>query len=131
MLITLRLVVLRPGAISLQTVKATVRKQTKQRHRRKSIHPGTMVGETGAGWDKCWLGQCPSVLNESPYCDTNDVVGEHVTTAFTGSTRIIDARFSSEISQKSNLLTTNVDSCLRVSIWVGELVTMRITVRVP
>ena len=24
------------------------------------------IGETGVGWDKFWLGQCPSVLNESP-----------------------------------------------------------------
>ena len=54
------------------------------------------VGETGVGWDKFWLGQCPSVSNESP----DDVFGEHVTTAFTGATRIIDARFASEISPK-------------------------------
>ena len=39
-----------------------------------------------------WLGQCPSALNESPDCDTNDVFGEHVTTALTGATRMIDAR---------------------------------------
>ena len=58
------------------------------------------VGETGVGWDTFWLGQCHSVRNESPYGDTNDVFGEHVTTAFTGSTRIIDARFASEISPK-------------------------------
>ena len=55
------------------------------------------VGETEVGWDKFWLGQCSSVLNESPGCDTNDVFGEHVTTAFTGATRIIDVRFASVI----------------------------------
>ena len=30
---------------------------------------------------------------------------------------------------KNNFLTTKVDSCLRVSIWAGKLVTMRTTVR--
>ena len=64
---------------------------------------GTRVYETGDGWDKFWLGQCPSVLNESPDCDTNDVFGEHLTTAFTGATRIIDERFASEISPKKRL----------------------------
>ena len=34
------------------------------------------VGETGVGWDKFWLGQCPSVPNEAPYGDTNVVFGE-------------------------------------------------------
>ena len=58
------------------------------------------VGEIGVGWDKFWLGQCPSLLNESPDCDTNYVFGEHVTAAFTCATRIIDARFASEISPK-------------------------------
>ena len=58
------------------------------------------VGETEVGWDTFWLGQCPSVINESSDCDTNDVFGEHVTTAFTGATRIIDARFASEIAPK-------------------------------
>ena len=38
------------------------------------------------------------MLSELPDCDTNDVFGEHVTTAFTGATRIIDAHFVSEIS---------------------------------
>ena len=52
-----------------------------------------------------------------------------MTTAFTGATCIIDARFASEISQKNNLLTTKVDSCFRVSIWAGKLVTRRIAVR--
>ena len=90
-----------------------------------------LLGETGAGWDKFWLGQCPSVANESPDCETNYVFREHVNTAFTGAcyTRIIDARFASEISPKKNFLTTKVDSCLRVSIWAGKLVTSRITVR--
>ena len=51
-----------------------------------------------------------------------------MTTAFTGATRIIVARFASEISPKSNVLTTKVDSCLHVSNWAGMLVTARITV---
>ena len=34
-----------------------------------------MVGETGVGWDKFWLGQCLSMLNESADCDTSDVFG--------------------------------------------------------
>ena len=55
-----------------------------------------LVGETGVGWDKFWLGQCPSVLNDSPDCDTNDVFVEKVATAFNGATRII----ASEISPK-------------------------------
>ena len=50
----------------------------------------TVVGETGVGWDKFWLGQCTSVQNESPDCDTNYVFGQHVPTAFTGATRIIE-----------------------------------------
>ena len=67
--------------------------------------------------------------NESPHDDTNDVFGERVTSAFTGATGIIDARFASEIHiAKNNFLTTKVDSCLRVSIWAGKLVTRRITV---
>ena len=45
----------------------------------------TVVGETGVGWDKFWLGQCPSVPNESPY-GTDDVFGERMTTAFAGAT---------------------------------------------
>ena len=56
-----------------------------------------IIGETGVGWDKFWLGPCPSVPNESKDGNTNDVFGEHVPTAFTGATRIIDARFASEI----------------------------------
>ena len=64
----------------------------------------SMVGETGVGWDKLWLGQCPSVPNESPDRETNDVFGEHVTTAFTGAARIIDARFVSVISPKVTFL---------------------------
>ena len=59
----------------------------------------------------------------------NYVFREHVTTAFTGATRFIDARFSSVISPKNNFLTTKLDSCLRVSIWAGKLVTRRITVK--
>ena len=55
--------------------------------------------------------------NESSYGETNDVFGEHMTTAFTGDTPIVDARFASEISLKNKLWTTKVDSCLRVSIW--------------
>ena len=54
-----------------------------------------------------WLGQvlvgtvqCPSVPNELPDGETNYVFGEQVTTAFTGATCIIDARFASEISLK-------------------------------
>ena len=47
------------------------------------------VGETGVGWDKFWLGQCPSVPNESPHGDANSVFGARVTTDFTGATRII------------------------------------------
>ena len=86
------------------------------------------VGETGVGWDKFWLGQCPSVPNESPDGETN-VFGEYVTTTFTGATRIIDARFASEISQKELFFTTKVDSCLRDSIWAGKLVTRQITIR--
>ena len=58
------------------------------------------VGETGVGWDKFWLGQCPSGPNESPDGETNDVFGDHVTTGFTGATRIIDVRFASVISTK-------------------------------
>ena len=86
------------------------------------------VGESGVGWDKILLGQCPPVLNESPDCDTNDVFEEHVTTVVTGATRIIDASFASvNIAKKK--ITTKVDSCLRVSNWAGKLVTRRITVR--
>ena len=48
------------------------------------------VGETGFGWGEFWLGQCPSGPNESPHGETNEVFGEHVTTAITGATRIID-----------------------------------------
>ena len=58
------------------------------------------LGETGVGWDKFWLGQCPSGPNESPDGETNDVFGEHLTTAFTNATRIIDVRFTSVISPK-------------------------------
>ena len=61
---------------------------------------GYVLGETGVGWDKFWLGQCPSVRNESPHGDTKDVSGERATTAFTGATRIIDARFASKIWPK-------------------------------
>ena len=58
------------------------------------------VGETGVGWGNFWLRQCPSVPNELPDGETNYVFGEQVTTAFTGATSIIDARFASEISPK-------------------------------
>ena len=58
------------------------------------------IGETGVGWGKFWLGQCPSVPNELPDGETNYVFGEQGTPAFTGSTRIIDAHFASEISPK-------------------------------
>ena len=58
------------------------------------------VGETGVGWGKFWLGQCPSVPNELPDGETNYVFGEQVTTAFTGATCIIDAHFASKISPK-------------------------------
>ena len=58
------------------------------------------IGETGVGWGKFWLGQCPLVPNDLPDGETNYVFGEQVTTAFTGSTRIIDAHFASEISPK-------------------------------
>ena len=53
-----------------------------------------------------WLGQVlvgtvpPPVPNELPDGETNYVFGEQVTTAFTGATCIIDARFASEISPK-------------------------------
>ena len=48
------------------------------------------------GWlGQVLVGQCPSVPNELPDGDTNDVFGEHVATAFTSATRIIDARFAS------------------------------------
>ena len=59
-----------------------------------------VVGETGVGWDKFWLGHCPSGPNESPDGETNAVFGEHVTTAFIGATRIINVRFASVISPK-------------------------------
>ena len=52
-----------------------------------------MVG-TRFGWDSA---------PQLPYGETNDVFGEHVTTAFTGATRIvhfIDVRFASVISPK-------------------------------
>ena len=42
--------------------------------------------------------------NELSDGETNDVFGEHVTTAFTGATRIIDARFASEISPKMQVM---------------------------
>ena len=58
------------------------------------------VGETGVGWGKFWLGQCPSVPNELPDGETNYVFGEQVTMAFTGATRIIEVRLASEISPK-------------------------------
>ena len=41
------------------------------------------VGETGVGWGKFWLGQCPSVPNELPDGETNYVFGEQVMTTFT------------------------------------------------
>ena len=41
--------------------------------------------------------------NELPDGETNYVFGEQVTTAFTGATYIIDARFASEISQQQKL----------------------------
>ena len=66
-----------------------------------SLSTTSQVGDTGVGWDKFWLGQCPSVPNESPDGDINEVFGEYVTTAFTGATRIIDVRFASVISQKN------------------------------
>ena len=56
--------------------------------------------ETGVGWDTFWLGQCPSVPNESPDGETNDVFGGYVTTTFTGATCIIEERLESEISPK-------------------------------
>ena len=40
------------------------------------------LGKTGVGWDKFWLGQCPSVPNEWPDGDTNDVFRKHVITAW-------------------------------------------------
>ena len=86
------------------------------------------VGETGVGWDKFWLGQCPSVRNESPDGETNYVFGEQVTTAFTGATCIIDARFASLISPKLTFFYKKVDSSLRVPFWAGKLVTRRIIV---
>ena len=89
-----------------------------------------LLGETGVGWDKFWLGQYPSVPNELPDGETNYVFREQLTTAIIGSTRIIDARFASEISPQISFLTTKVDSCLRVSIWAGKVVTRRIAVRV-
>ena len=58
------------------------------------------LGETGVGWDKFWLGQCPSGPNESPDGETNYVFKEHMTTAFIGATRIINVRFASVVSQK-------------------------------
>ena len=37
--------------------------------------PGNVgVGETGVGWGKFWLGQCPSVPNELPDGETNYVL---------------------------------------------------------
>ena len=62
------------------------------------------VWETGVGWDKFWLGQCPSVPNESPYAKANDAFREHVNTAFNVATRIIDVRFANAISQKITFL---------------------------
>ena len=53
------------------------------------------------GWlGQVLVGQCPSVPNESPRGDTNDVSGGRVTTAFTCATRIIDAPFANEIWRK-------------------------------
>ena len=40
------------------------------------------------------------VPNEWPHGDTDDVLGELVTTTFTGDTLIIEAHFASEISPK-------------------------------
>ena len=54
------------------------------------------------------------MLNESPDCDTNDVFGEHVTTAFTGATHIIDARFAREISPKITFVICLM--CFRFSV---------------
>ena len=68
--------------------------------------------------------------NELPDGETNYVFREQLTTAIIGATRIIDARFASEISPKISFLTTKVDSCLRVSIWAGKVVTRRIAVMV-
>ena len=48
------------------------------------------TGNLSSMGDWGWLGQGPSWPNESPDGETNDVFGEHVTTAFTGATRIID-----------------------------------------
>ena len=74
-------------------------KITQNLEKRRFVHK-IQVGETGVGWGKFWLGQCPSVPNELPDGETNYVFGEQGTTAFTGSTRIIDAHFTSEISPK-------------------------------
>ena len=60
----------------------------------------TPIGETGVGWDKFWLGQCLSVLNELPDGDTDDVFRQHVTSSITGDAHIIDARCVSKISAK-------------------------------
>ena len=86
------------------------------------------IGETRVGWDKFWFGHCSSVPNEWPEGDTNDVFGRHVITAYTGATCNSDARFASEISPKTNCSTTKVDSCFRIYIWAGKLVTRRVTV---
>ena len=60
------------------------------------------------GWQvrittKCLFGlsiDCNGVLAIKAYCGTNYAFGEHLTTAFTGAARIIDARLASEISPK-------------------------------
>ena len=75
------------------------------------------VGETGVGWDKFWLGQCPSGPNESPDGETNDVFGDHVTTAFTGATRIIrlyrDVWIAAIASSRKSLATQTAAICIR------------------
>ena len=43
---------------------------------------------------------CNGVFAIKAYCGTNDAFGEHLTTAFTGAARLIDARLASEISPK-------------------------------
>ena len=49
-------------------------------HKQKtlSVTRNMVVGETGVGRGKFWLGQCPSVPNELPDGETNYVFGEQV-----------------------------------------------------
>ena len=62
---------------------------------------GGLYARRDWGWlGQVFVGTVPLSANEWPDGDTNDVLGKHVITAYTGATRNSHARFASEISPK-------------------------------